>query len=70
VLELTIDQGKYHQVKRMVAAAGNRVEQLHRIAVGRLELGHGPLADLAEGEWRELDDSALAALRAGGEASL
>ncbi len=33
-LQLVIDQGKYHQVKRMVAAAGNRVEVLHRSAFG------------------------------------
>lgn len=43
---LTIDQGKYHQVKRMVAAAGNRVENLHRQTFGRLELGA-----LRPGEW-------------------
>lgn len=33
-LRLTLTGGKYHQVKRMVAAAGNRVEALHRVAVG------------------------------------
>lgn len=33
-LRLTLTGGKYHQVKRMVAAAGNRVETLHRQAVG------------------------------------
>ena len=32
VLMLTISQGKYHQVKRMVAACGNRVVALHRIS--------------------------------------
>ncbi|MDD2743544.1 MAG: 16S rRNA pseudouridine(516) synthase, partial [Rhodocyclaceae bacterium] len=32
-LRLTVTEGKYHQVKRMVAAAGNRVEALHREAV-------------------------------------
>jgi len=52
-LEMTIGEGKYHQVKRMVAAAGNRVEALHRVAVGRLELP----ADLAPGEWRWFDPS-------------
>ncbi len=50
VLHLTLAQGKYHQVKRMVAAAGNRVEALKRIAIGRLQLP----ADLAEGQWRWL----------------
>jgi len=46
-LRLTITSGKYHQVKRMVAAAGNRVEGLHRSAVGALALP----ADLAPGQW-------------------
>ena len=52
-LAITIGEGKYHQVKRMVAAAGNRVEALHRVAVGQLELPD----DLAPGEWRWIDPS-------------
>jgi len=48
-IALTISEGRYHQVKRMVAAAGNRVNALHREAVGAMELG-----DLASGEWRYL----------------
>ena len=48
LLRLTITEGKYHQVKRMVAATGNRVEALHREAVGGLALP----ADLQPGEWR------------------
>jgi 16S rRNA pseudouridine516 synthase len=48
-LFMTITQGKYHQVKRMLAAVGNRVTTLHRAAMGRLEMG-----DLAEGQWRYL----------------
>ncbi|QDQ29303.1 pseudouridine synthase [Chitinimonas arctica] len=63
VLEITIDQGKYHQVKRMVAAAGNRVEALHRTGMGEVQLGAGCLAGLAEGQWCELDQTALALLR-------
>jgi 16S rRNA pseudouridine516 synthase len=51
-LELTLDEGKYHQVKRMVAAAGNRVEALHRHAIGALVLPD----DLAPGQWRWVDD--------------
>jgi 16S rRNA pseudouridine516 synthase len=47
-LRITIDEGKYHQVKRMVAAAGNRVEALHREAVGSVVLPE----DLGPGEWR------------------
>jgi 16S rRNA pseudouridine516 synthase len=50
LLRLTVTEGKYHQVKRMVAAAGNRVEALHREAVGDLALP----ADLKPGEWRWL----------------
>jgi 16S rRNA pseudouridine516 synthase len=48
VLELTLSEGKYHQVKRMVVAAGNHVTQLHRISVGEYVLPE----DLAVGEWR------------------
>jgi len=47
-LRLTLIEGKYHQVKRMVAAVGNRVEALHRPSFGALSLP----ADLAPGEWR------------------
>jgi 16S rRNA pseudouridine516 synthase len=49
-LRLTLTEGKYHQVKRMVAAVGNRVEALHRSRIGALELP----ADLAPGQWRWL----------------
>ena len=47
LLRLTVTEGKYHQVKRMVAAAGNRVEALHREAVGELFLPE----NLKAGEW-------------------
>ena len=47
-LRLTLTEGRYHQVKRMVAAIGNRVEALHRSAVGEWRLP----ADLAPGAWR------------------
>ena len=47
---LTISEGKYHQVKRMFAAVGNRVEELHRESVGAIVLD----PELAEGEYREL----------------
>ena len=49
-LRLTLTEGKYHQVKRMVAAVGNRVEALHRSRMGDLELP----AELAPGQWRWL----------------
>jgi 16S rRNA pseudouridine516 synthase len=58
-LRLTLTEGKYHQVKRMVAAVGNRVEALHRSRIGELELP----ADLAPGQWRWLDGADLARLR-------
>jgi 16S rRNA pseudouridine516 synthase len=48
-LRLTLTEGKYHQVKRMVAAVGNRVETLHRSAMGALTL-----SDLPQGQWRWL----------------
>lgn len=37
-LEIVLEQGKYHQVKRMVAAAGNRVEDLRRVQFGAFRL--------------------------------
>lgn len=49
-LELTLTEGKYHQVKRMVAAVSNRVEGLHRSSVGNVEL----TGDLEPGGWRWL----------------
>ncbi len=50
-IELTLFEGRYHQVKRMMAAIGNHVESLHRCSVGKLNLNE----ELKEGEWRELD---------------
>jgi len=58
-LELTIMEGKYHQVKRMVAAAGNRVEGLHRHAIG----GYMLPSTLAAGNWIWLDEMAFQQLR-------
>jgi 16S rRNA pseudouridine516 synthase len=57
-LRLTLTEGKYHQVKRMIAAVGNRVERLHRSRIGRLELPR----DLLPGQWRWLSAADLAAL--------
>ncbi len=54
---LTLTEGKYHQVRRMFAAAGNHVEALHRSRFGVLELG-----DLAEGSWRLLTQAEQGAL--------
>lgn len=47
-LRLTLTEGKYHQVKRMLAAVGNRVVGLHRAQIGGLVLP----ADLLPGQWR------------------
>ena len=52
---LTITEGKYHQVKRMFAAVGNRVVGLHREQIGAIELGN-----LAPGEWRSLTTKEIA----------
>jgi 16S rRNA pseudouridine516 synthase len=54
-LRLTLAEGKYHQVKRMIAATGNRVEALHREAVGRFTLPAG----LPPGAWRWLEADEL-----------
>ena len=59
-LRLTLTEGKYHQVKRMLAAVGNRVEGLHRSRIGALALP----PELEPGQWRWLSASELAALRA------
>lgn len=59
-IELVVTEGKYHQVRRMVAAAGNRVETLHRRSVGGLDLPD----DLAPGEWRWMSDEDIARLGA------
>ncbi len=58
-LRLTLTEGKYHQVKRMLAAVGNRVEALHRSRIGAVELPE----DLAPGRWRWLDAAQVEALR-------
>ena len=47
--ELTLTEGRYHQVRRMFASQGVEVLALHRARFGPLELG-----DLAPGQWREL----------------
>jgi 16S rRNA pseudouridine516 synthase len=54
-LRLTLAEGKYHQVKRMLAATGNRVDSLHREAIGDYVLP----ATLAPGAWRWLDAADL-----------
>lgn len=57
-ISLTLTEGKYHQVKRMLAAVGNRVAALHRSRIGNLSLP----SDLAPSQWKWLDEDDLAAL--------
>ena len=57
-LRLTLTEGKYHQVKRMVAAVSNRVEALHRSQIGGLRLP----VDLMPGQWRWLSAQDLASI--------
>ena len=57
---VTLGEGKFHQVKRMFAAVGHEVQTLHRPSFGPLTLDPG----LAPGQWRELTERELEALRA------
>lgn len=57
-VEVTLTEGKFHQVKRMLAAVGGDVIALKRVAFGPLQLPD----DLAPGEWRHVDDEEIAAL--------
>ena len=55
-LEIILEQGKYHQVKRMLAAAGNHCSSLRRTAIGQLTLDS---LSLEEGEWCYLTSEQL-----------
>jgi len=57
-VELSIAEGKYHQVKRMFAALGNHVESLHRTQVGGIILDE----DLEPGEYRALTEQEVACI--------
>jgi 16S rRNA pseudouridine516 synthase len=59
LLEIVLEQGKYHQVKRMLAAAGNHCGALHRSAIGALALAQ---LGLEEGEWCYLTPEQLGLL--------
>ena len=56
---LTIYEGKYHQVKRMFAAVGNKIVYLKRISMGQLQLDES----LELGEYKELSESDLQLLQ-------
>ena len=59
LIEIVLEQGKYHQVKRMLAAAGNHCAALQRTAIGQLTLSS---LQLAEGEWCYLSAEQMALL--------
>jgi 23S rRNA pseudouridine2605 synthase len=60
-IELTLHEGRNHQVKRMCAAVGHPVRRLHRVGYAGLTLDR-----LAEGEWRELTAPEVELLRSSG----
>lgn len=57
-LLLVIDEGRYHQVRRMLAAVGNRVDKLVRVQMGALRLPD----DLPAGQWRAVEACAIFAI--------
>ena len=59
-IRVTLSEGRYHQVRRMFAALGNRVTDLHRESVGGLDLDPG----LSQGQWRVLNPEEVAAVLA------
>lgn len=60
-IEIVLEQGKYHQVKRMLVAAGNHCSALYRTAVGGLTL---EVLGLEEGEWCYLEPEHITLLAA------
>ncbi|MCI5602105.1 MAG: pseudouridine synthase [Lachnospiraceae bacterium] len=60
-VEITICEGKYHQIKRMIACVGGKVIYLKRLSMGRLELDE----NLREGEYRRLTEDEIKCLRNG-----
>lgn len=54
---MVLQEGRYHQIRRMFGATGNHVETLHRFQLGGLGLG-----DLAEGQYRVLDARDIATI--------
>ncbi|HIP81172.1 MAG TPA: pseudouridine synthase [Leucothrix mucor] len=56
VIRMTLSEGKYHQVRRMMAAVGNHVVKLHRERIGEISLDD----DLKAGKWRFLNDEEIA----------
>ena len=57
-VEISIGEGRYHQVRRMFAAVGNHVEALRRVSIGGITLD----PSLEPGKWRFLTDAEVASL--------
>ncbi len=57
--EVILTEGRYHQVKRMFAAIGNKVEELHRQRIGDIELDE----DLEPGEYRFLTEEEINSIK-------
>ena len=55
---LSIQEGRYHQVKRMFAAVGNHVDALHRVSIGTIILD----GQLSDGEWRYLTEDEISSM--------
>ena len=58
-IRLTISEGKYHQVKRMMTSLGNEVVNLHRLQIGGIELD----PELEPGDYRPLTDEEIASIQ-------
>ena len=58
-IRLTISEGKYHQVKRMMTSLGNEVVNLHRLKIGGIELD----PELEPGDYRPLTDEEIASIQ-------
>ena len=55
ICKITVQEGKFHEVRRIFRALGNEVEELERIAIGELELPN----DLEPGQWRAMEQKEL-----------
>ncbi len=62
-VRIVVTEGKYHQIKRMMAAVGLKVKELKRIRIGGLTL------DVEEGKWRELTKEDLKKILSGHDRS-
>ncbi len=58
VCEITVREGKFHEVRRIFRALGNEVKELERISIGGLELPE----DLEPGQWREMTEDEISLL--------